>query len=83
MSEIAPYDDDELNEHGLRLRCRDLRAEVARLRESEVRMRAAMEHLSPREWALLVAAREARRFIGVRHVSMALDAALAPYAEVE
>jgi hypothetical protein len=31
VSEIAPYDDEELNEYGLRLRCRDLRAESARL----------------------------------------------------
>jgi hypothetical protein len=31
VSEIAPYDDEELNEHGLRLRCRDLRADNARL----------------------------------------------------
>lgn len=31
MSEISPYDDDELNEYGLRIRCKELRAYIAEL----------------------------------------------------
>ena len=40
MSEISPYDDEELNEHGLRLRCRDLRARVAELERERDEARA-------------------------------------------
>jgi len=43
MSEIAPYDDDELSEHGLRLRCKELRVENQRLRDEFKRLESRLD----------------------------------------
>lgn len=41
MSEITPYGDDEMSEHGLRIRCKDLRG---RIQELEAQLKRSEEH---------------------------------------